>query len=202
MRLHHPLHIFWWTPSSSTSLAETSKRTLLDASISVYQRHIGSDLDWYTCRLPSHHSKPQEIDRHLWHTRKHPQRNNNSYKIITITKPADNDVRIDGDIFFIEGIASLLIFGTPVKLFRVTALANRTATAISKALNQHIANYRPHGFQAVEVYLDSESRLIALNETFQLKSVKFTYAPPGQNEPVIERKIRFVNEICKAIISK
>ena len=117
-------------------------------------------------------------------------------KIITITRPPGNDVRLDGDIFFIEGIAFLLTFSTPVNLLGVTALANRTVTTISKALDQHIANYRSHGYQVVEVFLDSESGLIALNETYQLRGVKFTYAPPGQHVPVIERKIRLVKERC------
>ena len=63
-----------------------------------------------------------------------------------------NYVRLDGDIFFIEGIAFLLNFSTPTNHLGVTALANRTVTTISKALDQHIANYRSHGFEVVEVF--------------------------------------------------
>ena len=72
--------------------------------------------------------------------------------IITITRLPGNYVRLDGDIFFIEGIAFLLNFSTPTNLLGVTALANRTVTTISKALDQHIANYRSHGFEVVEVF--------------------------------------------------
>ena len=115
-------------------------------------------------------------------------------KIITVTRPPDNDVRLDGDIFFIEGIAFLLTFSTPINLLGVTVLANRTVNTISKALDQHITNYTSHGFQVVEVFLDSESGLIALNETYQLRGVKFTYSSPGQHIPVIERKIHLVKE--------
>ena len=111
-----------------------------------------------------------------------------SDKIITVTRPAGNNVNLHGDIFFIEGIAYLLTFGTPVNLLGVTALANRTVITISKALDQHIANYRAHSFQVTEVFLDSESGLIALNVTYQLCGVKLSYAPPGQQVPVIERK--------------
>ena len=35
-------------------------------------------------------------------------------KIITVSRPGGNDVHLSGDIFFIEGIAFLLTFGTPV----------------------------------------------------------------------------------------
>ena len=125
-----------------------------------------------------------------------------SDKIITVTRPAGNNVNLHGDIFFIEGIAFLLTFGTPVNLLGVTALGNRTVITISKALDQHIANYRAHSFQVTEVFLDSESGLIALNETYQLRGVKLSYAPPGQHVPVIERKIRFVKERCRALFSK
>ena len=104
-------------------------------------------------------------------------------------------------IFFIEGIVFLLTFSTPINLLGVTALANRTVNTISKALDQHIANYRSHGFQVVEIFLDSESGLIALNETYQLRGVKFTYAPSGQHVPVIERKIRLVKERCRPLFS-
>ena len=55
-------------------------------------------------------------------------------KIVTVTRPPGNDVRLDGDIFFIEGIAFLLTFSTPINLLGVTALANRTVNTISKAL--------------------------------------------------------------------
>ena len=115
-------------------------------------------------------------------------------------RPAGNDVHLNGGIFFIEGLAFFLTFGTPVNLLGVTALANRTVTTISKALDQHLANYRGHGYQ-VEVFLDSESGLIALNEIYQLRGVKLTYAPPGQHVPVIERKIRLVKERCRALFS-
>ena len=74
-------------------------------------------------------------------------------KIITVTRPPGNDVRLDGDIFLIEGIAFLLTFSTPINLLAVAALANRTVNTISKALDQHIANYRSHGFQVVEIFL-------------------------------------------------
>ena len=67
-------------------------------------------------------------------------------KIITVTRPPGNDVHLDGDIFFIEGIAFLLTFSTPINLHGVTALANRTVNTISKALDQRIASYRSHGF--------------------------------------------------------
>ena len=70
-----------------------------------------------------------------------------SDKIITVTRPAGNNVNLHGNIFFIEGIAFLLTFGTPVNLLGVTGLANRTVITISKALDQHIANYRAHSFQ-------------------------------------------------------
>ena len=103
-----------------------------------------------------------------------------SDKIITVTRPAGNDVNLHGDIFFIEGIAFLLTFGTPVNLLGVTALANRTVITVSKALDRHFANYRAHSFQLTEVFLDSESGLIALNEIYQLCGVKLSYAPPGQ----------------------
>ena len=56
-------------------------------------------------------------------------------KIITITRRPGNDVHLDGDIFFIEGIAFLLTFSTSVNPLGVTALANRTVTTISKALD-------------------------------------------------------------------
>ena len=68
-------------------------------------------------------------------------------------------------------ISFLLSFSTPINLFGVTALANRTVYTISKGLDQHIANYRSHGFQVVEIFLDSESGLIALNETYQLRGL-------------------------------
>ena len=74
-------------------------------------------------------------------------------KIITVMRPAGNDVHLNGDIFFIEGLAFFLTFGTPANLLGVTALANRTVTTISKALDQHLANYRGHGFQVTEVFL-------------------------------------------------
>ena len=102
---------------------------------------------------------------------------------------------------FIEGLAFFLTFGTPVNLLGVTALANRTVTTISKALDQHLANYRGLGFQVTEVFLDSESGLITLNEIYQLRGVKLTYAPPGQYVPVIERKIKFVKDRCRALFS-
>ena len=60
-------------------------------------------------------------------------------KIITVMRPAGNDVHLNGDIFFIEGLAFFLTLGTPVNLLGVTALANRTVTTISKALDQHRA---------------------------------------------------------------
>ena len=85
-------------------------------------------------------------------------------KIITVSRPSGNDIHLNGDIFFIEGIAFLLTFSTPVNLLGVTALANRRVTTISKALDQHIANYRAHGYQVTEVLLDSESDLIAMND--------------------------------------
>ena len=119
-------------------------------------------------------------------------------KIITITRPPDNDVRLDGDIFFIEGIAFLLTCSTPINLLGVTALANRTMATTSK----HIAYYRSRGFKVVEVFLYSESGLIALNRTYQLRGLEVTYAPPGQHIPVIERKIRFVKERCRALLGK
>ena len=122
-------------------------------------------------------------------------------KVITVIRPAGNDVHLNGDIFFIEGLAFFLTFGTPVNLLCVTALANRTVTTISKALDQHIANYRGHGFQVTEVFLDSESGLVALSEIYQLRGVKLTYAPPGQHVPVIERKIRLVKIRCRALFS-
>ena len=56
---------------------------------------------------------------------------------------------------------------------------------MSKALEQHLANYRGHDFQVIEIFLDSESGLIALNEIYQLRGVKLTYASPGQHIPVI-----------------
>ena len=71
----------------------------------------------------------------------------------------------------------------------------------SGSLDQHLANYRGHGFQVTEVFLDSESGLIALNEIYQLRGVKLTYAPRGQHVPVIERKIRLVKERCRALFS-
>ena len=37
-------------------------------------------------------------------------------KIITVMRPAGNDVHLNGDIFFIEGLAFFLTFGTPVNL--------------------------------------------------------------------------------------
>ena len=123
-------------------------------------------------------------------------------KVITVSRPAGNDIHLNGDIFFIEGIAFLLTFGTPVNLLGVTALANRTVASISKALDQHIANYRVHGYQVTDVLLDSESGLIAMNATYQMRGVKLSYAPPGQHVPVIERKIRLVKERCRAIFSK
>ena len=102
---------------------------------------------------------------------------------------------------FIEGLAFFLTFGTPVNLLGVTALANRTVTTISKALDQHLTNYRGLGFQVTEVFLDSESGLITLNDIYQLRGVKLTYAPPGQYVPVIERKIKFVKDRCRALFS-
>ena len=57
-------------------------------------------------------------------------------------------------------------FGTPVNLLVLIALANRTVSAISKALDQHIANYRAHEYQVTEVLLDSESGLIATRMKF------------------------------------
>ena len=89
-------------------------------------------------------------------------------KIITVTRPPGNDFRLDSDIFFIEGNAFLITFSTPINLLGVTALANRTVNTISKARDQHIANYRSHGFQVVEIFLDSESGLISLNELTNL----------------------------------
>ena len=71
-----------------------------------------------------------------------------------MSRPAGNDVHLKGDIFFIEGIAFFVTFATPVNLLGVIALA------ISKALDQQIANYRAHGYQVIEVLLDSESGLI------------------------------------------
>ena len=112
-----------------------------------------------------------------------------SFKIIAVIKSVGNDFNLHSDIFFIEGIGFLLTFSTPVNLLGVTALANRTVITISKALDQHIANYRAPSFQDTEVFLDSESGLIALYETYQLRGVKLTYAPPGQHMPLIERKI-------------
>ena len=110
-------------------------------------------------------------------------------KTITITKPQGNDVRFDCDIFFIEGIASLFTFSTRVNLLEVTALANRTVTTISKALDQNIANYRSQGFQVVEVFLVGKSGLIAPNVTYQPRGIELMDAPPGQHRE------RFV--LCK-----
>ena len=39
-----------------------------------------------------------------------------SDKIITVIRPVENDVNLHGDIFFIERVAFLLTFGTPVNL--------------------------------------------------------------------------------------
>ena len=122
-----------------------------------------------------------------------------SDKIIAVIRPAGNDVNLNGDIFFIEGIAFLLTFGTPVNLLGITALANRIVITISKALDQYIANYRAQGLPVTEIFLDSESDL---NETYQLRGVKLTYVPPGQHVSVIERKIRLVRERCRALFSK
>ena len=77
-----------------------------------------------------------------------------------MSRPAGNDVHLKGDIFFIEGIAFFVTFATPVNLLGVIALANGKVSAISKALDQQIANYRAHGYQVIEVLLDSESGLI------------------------------------------
>ena len=98
-------------------------------------------------------------------------------KIITVTRPPGNDICLDGDIFLIEGIAFLLTFSTPINLLGVIALANRAVNIISKALDQDIPNCRSHCFQVAEVFIDSESGLTALNATYQLKGVRFTYAP-------------------------
>ena len=70
----------------------------------------------------------------------------------------------------------LLTFGTPVNPLGVTSLANRTVIIISEALDQHIANYRAHSFQVTEVFLDTKNGFIALNETYQLRGVKLSYA--------------------------
>ena len=59
----------------------------------------------------------------------------------------------------------------------MTAIANRTVTTISKALEHYITKYRSHGFQTA--FLDSDGGLIAVNGTYQLRGLKFTYASPG-----------------------
>ena len=92
-------------------------------------------------------------------------------------------------VTFSYGRTRFLTFGTPVNLLGITALANRTVATISKALDQHITNYRVHGFQVIEVFLDSDNGLIALNEIYQLRDVKLTYALPGQRN-LSHRKLR------------
>lgn len=54
---------------------------------------------------------------------------------------------------------------------------------------------RAHGFQVTEVFLDSECGLVALNEIYQLRVVRLTYAPPGQHASLVERKIGLVSEM-------
>ena len=162
-------------PSFKDISEAISSGTVIDCLVTIQRLRRSIDI----CGSPDSTSKGKTT-----HTTTPP------VKIITITKSPGNNVRLDGDIFFIEGITFLLTFSTPVNLLGVTALANRTVNTISKALDQHIANYRSHGFQVVEVFLDSKSGLIALNETEQLRGVQFTYAPRGQHVPVIGRKIR------------
>ena len=162
-------------PSFKDISEAISSGTIIDCLVTIQRLRRSIDI----CGSPDSTSKGKTT-----HTTTPP------VKIITITKSPGNNVRLDGDIFFIEGITFLLTFSTPVNLLGVTALANRTVNTISKALDQHIANYRSHGFQVVEVFLDSKSGLIALNETEQLRGVQFTYAPRGQHVPVIGRKMQ------------
>ena len=72
--------------------------------------------------------------------------------IITITRPAGNEIHLDGDVSFMEGIPFILTFDTLDNLLGVIALANRTVAIIRKALDQHLAYYRANGFQVTEVF--------------------------------------------------
>ena len=122
-------------------------------------------------------------------------------KIITVDRPAGNKVHLDADIFYVESIPFLLSHGTPLNLLAVTCLANRTEATVRKALDAHIAMYRSHGHIVTSILLDNESSLTSLQEVYQQRGIRVTYAPPGQHVPGAERYIRLMKERCRAIIA-
>ena len=125
-----------------------------------------------------------------------------SDKIITVSRPAGNDVHLNGAIFFIEGIASLLFWHTSQSSGTYSSSQQNSFRHQQSSGSAHrqlqspwISSYRSAPRQWKWSNRDT-------NEVYQILGVKLSYASPGQHVPVIERKMRLVKERRRAFFSK
>ena len=104
------------------------------------------------------------------------------------------------DIMFIDGLPFMLSKLKPLELLQVTDLrGKRTAAALQRAFDEHIANYRNAGYSITRVFNDGETGMEAIKDHIKSKA-EYNPVGPEQHVPAIERAVRLVKERVRSIL--
>ena len=103
------------------------------------------------------------------------------------------------DIMFSFGMPFLLSVGLPIGLAVVSALPNKSAESIGKALTEQISTFSKFLFTVRRVRSDGEGGIMKCQSMFP--DIEFIVAAAGAHDPTIERKIQTVKNIIRSVIN-
>ena len=107
---------------------------------------------------------------------------------------------LHSDVMFVRGSPNLLTVAHPLDLTVSTALPSQSEKALGAAVAEQIAALRAHGFEVVELRVDRQAALLALQG--KLGTVRVEACGSGDHVGMAENRVKTVKEGFRTVISR